>query len=235
MLNASRELGMDAWNDEDFVLSKVHFNWVKSYLARTLLMDLVSLLGCLYTLKKNYAFYKLAIQLIRKLPASVRMSEKINILRNSFKKVGIHEIVRQTMREPQLVFRDEGTLHSVHYLFVHLTTELPDADLENFARLVPQPDLAIYLCQDEQVLVERTLRRGHKRIPAGSKELVEKFIRRASFTFEKLVHHPAIEPRLIFVESDGQVITPGPAPTLPGYPLALQILQAGLETTKNGR
>jgi hypothetical protein len=143
---------------------------------------------------------------IWRLPRSVTWFEKLNLTRNVLKKIGVYEIVRRFSSERQLVLIDEGTLQIAHNLFVHVSVTLNVADLYTFARLVPLPDLAIHVRQSEAVLIERTLKRGHKRIPNRSRGQVERFIRRAVNTFDELIQRLVREGRMSTVAPEGTML-----------------------------
>lgn len=229
MLQVSREQGIDVLSAEDFVLGQVRLNWVKNYLVQTLVIDLISLLACLLTWRHNLDFYLLTFRIVWQLPLTVSWFEKLNIVRNTLKKIGIHEIIRNRGSAEQIVLLDEGTLHTAHYLFVHVSVEPIRTDIPAFVKLVPRPDVVIYLQQDEGLLIERTLARGHKRIPAGSRVLVERFIQGAVTTFNNLVQAPPIERKLLKV-AGGRHITPAvDYQHNPCLVTALKILRAGID------
>jgi hypothetical protein len=228
ILKVCREQEIEALSGDDFVLEQIRLNWVKSYLARTLLVDLFSLFACLLTWRKNLDFYLLTFRTVLRLPATVTWFTKLNIVRNTLKKIGIYEIIQHCDSAEQIVLLDEGTLHTAHYLFVHLSTEPSRLDLSIFARLVPLPDMAIYLRQDEAVLIERTLNRGHKRIPDGSYAKVRLFIKRAVDTFDNLVQHSGVERRLLVVDNQQNLISGQDDQNDPSSAIALKIVRAGI-------
>jgi thymidylate kinase len=229
ILQACREQEIDVLNGDDFVLKQARLNWVNSYLTRTLLIDLLSLFACLLTWRNNLGFYLLTFRTVWRLPVTVIWFQKLNIVRNTLKKVGIYEIIRHRGSDQQVVLLDEGTLHTAHYLFVHVSVEPLSTDLPTFARFVPLPDVAIYLRQDERILIERTLARGHKRIPTGSRVQVERFIKGAVTTFNKLVRVPAIEHKLLMVDRGQNITTAPDYQNDPSLMIALKILRAGID------
>lgn len=228
ILQVCREQEIEALSGDGFVLKQIRLNWVKSYLTRILLVDLFSLFACLLTWRKNLDFYLLTFRTVLRLPTTVSLFEKLNIVRNTLKKIGIYEIIRRYGSTKQIIWLDEGTLHTAHYLFVHLTIEAPSTALPTFIGLVPLPDVAIYLRQDEAVLIERTLKRGHKRIPDGSYADVELFIKRAVVTFDKLVQHPAVKRRLLAVDNQQNLIFDQGYQNDSSFAVALKIIQAGI-------
>jgi thymidylate kinase len=207
LLRVCQEQGIQASNGDDFVLESAHLDWLNGYLLRTLCIDLLIIPTSIFAWRKHSDFYELIFRLIFRLKKT-GWFEKLNILRNTFKKVGIHEMIQRKRSSQHIILLDEGTLHTAHYLFVHLTKEFSDVDLANFANCVPLPDTVIYLRQNEEVLVERTLARGHKRIRSGSRELTQRFIHRAVIMFEKLTEARSIASRMLIVDSEYQVQVP---------------------------
>src|SRR5712692_4203049 len=121
VLQTFRAHGIDAWLGDEFVLKQVGLNWVRSGLARTLLVDLCSFFACLFTWRSNHEFYVFSVLIILWLPGSVAWPEKLNLVRNVLKKVGIYEIIRRRISDREVVLVDEGTLQAAHNLFVHVS------------------------------------------------------------------------------------------------------------------
>ncbi len=230
ILEACHANGIDVALGEDFALKQTHLDWVKNTSARAVLVNLVAVLAALGSWR-NLEFYRFAMRVVSQLPDSVRGAEKRYISRNIFKNIGIYEIARRRVSSRQIVLLDEGPLHTSQALFVHLSAGPKETDLSTFTRLVPLPDVAIYLRQDESVLIERTLARGHKRIPGGSRILAERFIRCAVGVFDYLIQYPAIEQRLLMVDGNQTITVPQPAQNDSPRALALKILQTGLGIT----
>ncbi len=228
MLEACRTRGLDASLGDDFVLQQGGLTGLKSHLGRTLLVDLFSLFGCLLAWRHNRRLYLHLMRILWHLPTTVGRFEKLNIARNTFKRIGIHEIVRRGASSTQFILLDEGVLHTAHHIFVHVSVEPNLRELSAFARLVPLPDVAVYVQQDEAVLIERTLLRGHNRIPHGLYNNVERFIKHAVATFEQLRQEPALENKLLVVDSHGEIIVPSDYHDHPPLPIALELVRAGI-------
>ena len=158
IVQASREQGVEITIGEEIALKLIGLNWVKRNIPRTLFVDLVSLCACLASWRDNHEFYLLVTRILSRLP--VDWFEKLNIARNVLKNIGINAIVRRAGGQGQFVLLDEGTLHTAHYLFVHVSVEPNASDLSDFIRLVPLPDVVVYVCQDATTLVQRTLAAG---------------------------------------------------------------------------
>jgi hypothetical protein len=151
--------------------------------------------------------------------------ERLGLLRNIIKKRGIYEIVRLRSSDDQIILFDEGVLHVAHNLFVHGSVEVDHAYLSTFADLVPLPDVVVYLKQPEKLLIDRTMKRGHKRIPDRSYRCIAPFIKQAVATFDRLVQYPPVQKKLLII-GDEQL---APAVThdsgKPVIDLALKIIQ----------
>lgn len=211
---------------EEYVLKRWRLQWLKSGLARTLVMDALSLLACIATWPRNRAFLRFALAVVRGLP--VGSLQKANVARNVAKKVGIHEMIRRYRSGTDVVLVDEGTLQTAHYLFVHSAKEAVAQDIASFARLVPLPDVAVYVRQGERVLVERTLQRGHARIRDASRETVELFVKRAVTALDGLWREAVRSGRMLLVErGDGVVI--GACHQDETVRRAVNIIQAGID------
>ena len=200
ILQSCREQGVDILLGDDFVLRQVRLDWIKSHLPRTLLVDLLALIACLMTWRKHFKFYSFSTRLLFQLP--IARLERLNLLRNVVKKIGIHEIIRFRSTDQQLILVDEGVLQAAHNLFVHGSVQVKTDLLATFAELIPYPDIVVYLRQPESVLIDRTMKRGHKRIPDRSYGNVVSFIEQAVATFDKLAQYPAVKSKLLVVDGD---------------------------------
>jgi len=222
-----REQGIDILIGADFVLEQSRLNWIKSKFARTLCLDLLSSFACLATWRNNFEFYAFASRVIMRLP--VAWFEKLNLARNVLKKIGIYEIVRRRGSDRQIVLVDEGTLHAAHNLIVHVSVRTNANDLVAFVRLVPLPDVAICVTQSESVLIERTMKRGHKRIPSLSYANTEIFVKRALDTFDKLVRQLVFEERMLTLDSKQNVIVARNYQPDPALGMVLKVIRAEVE------
>jgi len=202
---AGRQLGIDVVTGDDLVLKLVALDWVRNEFLRRRLVDGPALLACLLTWRRHRALLRFALDLSRRSPGS--WARKLNLARNAFRKVGLFEIVRWRRRAGQLVLVDnEGVLHAAHNLFVHISREAADSDLKAFLDLAPLPDAVLYVRETEDVLLARTLARGHKRVPAGSEEDARRFVVRALRVFETLTRHPGVRERLVCVDGGQSVV-----------------------------
>ena len=205
ILNVCQDNNIEAYTDDQFVLHVAKLNWIRSYIGRTILVDVISFFSCLFFFRQNLKLYRLINDIVRRLPTTVSYMEKVNILRNTYKKIGSFEIIKRKNLDKQVILLDEGTLHTAHYLFVQ--TGFPPAMhyLDRFLALIPLPDAVIYLQQAENVLIDRTLSRGHKRIQAHSSPMVKKFIEHALCIFNRIEHEPSVRSKLIIIDEQYQI------------------------------
>jgi hypothetical protein len=200
ILQVCHEQCIDMFLGDDFVLRQVRLNWIKHHLLRALLVNLVGLFACLVTWQNNLTLYLFATQLLFQLPIS--LLAKLNILRNVLKKIGIYEIIHFCSTDQQVVLVDEGVLQIAHNLFVHVSVEVNTEKLSTFAKLIPLPDAIVYVKQPESLLIDRTMKRGHKRISDHSYSNVAHFVRQAVAIFDRLVQHSVIKQRLLIFSDD---------------------------------
>lgn len=229
ILKACQEKKIEVVTGEEFVLRHARLTWIKSYIVKTLIIDVLSILACLQYYNKNVQFYRLIIKNLKCLPKTVGLYEKLNIIRNTLKKIGIFEIIHSKNKNEQLVLLDEGTLHTAHYLFVHSTIEPIREELHTFLQLVPVPDVVVSVQQDESILIKRTQIQGHKRIHDNTSDIIKRFIKHAIYTFNQIEEYPLIRKRLLLVDKHYKVKPALPYLENPSTAHSLEITRAGLE------
>lgn len=199
VLTASRQQGVELFLGDEFVLSQLHLQAVKSHSVRRLLVNGAGLLASLLTWRKYRAFVRFAADVLFQI--SIPRVQRLQLLRNVLKKLGVFEIIRRSGSQ-QLILVDEGTLQIAHNLFVHASAEVDPTLLSEFAALVPLPDAVVYLHQPEELLVERIIARGHNRLPDRSDAQATRFVRQAITVFDQLVQQPAIAGRVLVTSGD---------------------------------
>lgn len=185
---------------DDLLLQQLRLQWVAGT-ARLILLNLLSISLCIAAWRKYRDFLHFVIARIGQLRGKVPLVERLRILRITLRNVGLHEGVERYSVAGDAVFTDEGMLQIAHYLFVHVQSTPKAEHVLSFAALVPLPTLAIYVSEPNAVLIERTAARGHKRIPAGSPELIERFVTRATAMFRLLTQQSRIKNRLLTINN----------------------------------
>ncbi|MCI0400309.1 MAG: hypothetical protein L0Z68_03270 [Gammaproteobacteria bacterium] len=209
MLRAGQALGIDVQLSDDFILECVRLNWIKNDFLRRRVIELWALLTCLTFWGKYSDLYGVIFRTCFKVRGS--WFYKIKLARVALKKIGIFQIVRSRSSEQQVIVLDnEGVLQATHTLFVHIGSINGASNLSAFLRLAPLPEVIAYLRQSEPVLIERTCKRGHNRIPEGAdSEDVAVFIRRTVAIFEELARHPRLADRLLVLDPERSPLLTG--------------------------
>lgn len=199
MLISGRENGVAIALSDDFMLEELHLSWVKNDFTRRRLVELIAFTSCLKYLTKYKEFIGFVISEGNSSPGT--WIYKINRIRNVIRKIGIFEFISRRTDTHQVVLADnEGLLQGVHNLFVHSNSQADMSKIAKYVELVPLPDVVLYLHQEEDVLVSRTLERGHARISGHSPEEAAHFIGQAVCVFNEVINNPKIQDRLLIVD-----------------------------------
>jgi hypothetical protein len=167
---------------------------------RNLIQDMRGLPSFVGSLQRHRAFCEFALTTLTRHRRGRLVTA--NYVRSIIRKVGTYEFVKRRGRD-LVILVDEGTLLAAHLLFVFTGGELCESDIDEFARLVPLPDLVVYVTAPVDRLVERSLRRTDVRREMKSLDprLVEMHVRRAAETFDRLVETETIRNRLVTIDN----------------------------------
>lgn len=220
--------GIAAMTGTDAVLERYRLNWVHHHLVRAALVNLIALAVSLAAWRGIPGFYRFIFHTLRNLPDTVSWLHRLWLAKNILKRIGIYELARRRGAAQHLILIDEGTLHIAHSLFVHLNGAPTHHALSTFVRLVPLPQVVVYLRQDEATLAGRLLARGHPRVPDSSLADATRFVRQAACVFDDLVQHPAIAQRVVVVDGAQQCVMALGSGRDPLPARAATLVQAGL-------
>lgn len=128
--------------------------------------------------------------------------DELNSMRGIIRRVGMYELATRRASD-QLVLSDEGTVLSAYH-FALADRAFDSSEVEDFARVVPRPDLIVYVTAPVPSLVRRAESRPVRRRQHAGKDRdqVERTIRRTETVFDLLVAAPALRDRVIVVEND---------------------------------
>ena len=222
-IEAGARLSLKVVMSDEMILRTLRLNRLRGHLARTLLVDLVAVYFGLLTLRRHWRYYRFALRICR--ASSGSALARLNLARNALRKIGIFEFIRRHDTENDLVLVDEGTLHAAHNLFVDVSGEDRSSQLDEFLQLAPLPDVVVYLHQAEPVLVQRTLQRGHKRVPDGTRTSVVNFVQRAVSIFERLREDRRVADLLVVVDDPTQQVLVPESPANPRVAQAQRLFQ----------
>lgn len=205
MVTAGKLSGVNIEMSDDFMLEELHLDWVGNEFLRRRLLEFAAIWICL----NNLTTYKDFIRFVAREGKSTSGTwyYRANRIRNVIRKIGIFEFISQRSDTQDVVLADnEGLLQGLHNLFVHTGSEADVTKVARYVDLIPLPDLVLYIQQDEEVLVSRTLKRGHARIAGSSPEKMVHFIEQAVAVFDELIKIPKIQERLVIIEGEKIIV-----------------------------
>ena len=206
MVEAGKNSGIDVSLSDDFILDQLHLGWVKNDFIRRRLVEIVAFGICLTCMSRYQDFLRFVVNEGKSSPGS--LFYKFNRVRNVIRKIGIFEYISRNSESKQIVLADnEGILQGVHNLFVHRNSQTNLNKIVEYVELVPLPDIVLYIQQNEEVLISRTLGRGHARVARNDPDQVAYFIGQAITVFNELVSVPKVRERLLIVEDGSKVRT----------------------------
>lgn len=184
-----------------FVLQWAGLAWLRPIILRTLALNLLAATACIVYWRENGPLLRFAANAVGRLPRSVSMADRLHILRLAVRNAGAGAVLRHHAPADKTIVVDEGIVHIAHSLFVHVDPAPDLAQTAAFARLVPLPDLIVYLRRPRTLLIQRTQARGHKRISPRDPFAVVSFIQHAEQMFEYLANDAQLRGRLIVADS----------------------------------
>ena len=182
----------------DFVADQFGMRRITNPTVRNLIGDVVGLPFFLRSLYQHRAFVGFAAKSVARRAGNALLA--INYIRSIVRRVGTYEFMRRYKRD-RIMLVDEGTVLSSHFLLVFSKNVYSQEDLDEFARLVPLPEIVVCIQAPVDSLVERTLQRSDapREIRAKSREYIEKYVRRAARMFDELTDTKEIRDRVFVV------------------------------------
>lgn len=135
--------------------------------------------------------------------------EKAASMRSVLRRLGLHERASRHAAGVTVLL-DEGVVLSAYHLFGYGKTDFEQSELEEFARLVPLPDVVVYVRAPLVDLVARSRTRSDPRRQLAGKadSIVERNLTTAIDMFDRLVATEPLRGRVITVENgDGAPAT----------------------------
>jgi thymidylate kinase len=125
------------------------------------------------------------------------------LFRNFLKRIGQHfllENLREEIADHDVILCDEGVVHAAHNLFVHTRREPQREEIEQFGRLVPRPDVLVWVTAPTSQSAEVILRRGHSRVRATT-SAARTFAEHGHAAFEMLASVAELSERMVRVDN----------------------------------
>jgi thymidylate kinase len=191
---------------ESVILGRYGLASLRCARLRNVLLQLVTLApGLRYLLARaGRPIFRLALALLTRDAGSLRIGT--SLLRNVISRFGCHWLLERTRERPcpyEVILCDEGVVHAAHNLFVHTESEPHADEIARFARLVPKPDLLVWVTAPPARSIDVAMRRGHTRVP-GTRAAACAFIEHGTATFELLTAAEEIRARLIQIDNASQ-------------------------------
>jgi thymidylate kinase len=128
--------------------------------------------------------------------------DRLNGMRGIVRRVGMYELARSRASN-KIVLSDEGTVLSAYH-FALTDVGFDPSELEDFARLVPRPDIIAYVKAPITSLVRRAASRPvpRRQHVGRARDEVERTIQRTAEVFDLVAATAPLRGRVIVVEND---------------------------------
>ena len=168
--------------------------------AQNLIQELIGLPFFLQSLGRHRAFVVFILKMIAR-HGNFRFFT-IHYLRSLERTIGVYELIRRRERE-RIVLVDEGTIILAHNVFVYTSALYSSEEISTFARLVPLPDVIVYVRAPVDSLIKRSLQRTDppREMKSKSRALIEQYTTRAVAMFEQLIKAENMRSRVLIVEN----------------------------------
>jgi thymidylate kinase len=183
----------------ELIATPLGLNHVSSRMFRNFIQEIAVLPIFIRRLQRNKAIIAYAVRMLRR-HADLSIFT-INNLRGIERKIGVYEKINAHSNN-QVILVDEGTVHLAHKIFVFNNAGYTSDEIIRFARLIPVPDLIVYVRAPVENLIQRTQNRPDPpREIRKNQHLTEKYIYRAVAMFEQIILAENIKSRLLVVEN----------------------------------
>jgi thymidylate kinase len=184
----------------DLLLDRAGLRWVTQRTAANVVQDLGGFPFFVGGFDRHREYVAFARRMLARHEPSA--FDRINSMRGIVRRVGMYELARRRAAN-RIVLSDEGTVLSAYHLAL-AGTALDKGELEEFVRLVPRPDMLVYVKAPIASLVRRARSRPvRRRQHAGmDRDQIEQTIRRTATVFDLVAAAPRLRERVIVVEND---------------------------------
>ncbi|UCD98874.1 MAG: hypothetical protein JSV42_18340 [Chloroflexota bacterium] len=184
----------------DIVASPFGLRWVTHPSVRNIIQEIISFPFFVISLPRHKKFVSLNLKLwLRRAKLNLFT---FNNLRSLERKIGVYEIIRRNDQN-KIILVDEGTVLTAHHVFVFTEQDFTRDDYASFSRLLPLPDVIIYIQAPVKTLLKRSLERTKppREMRAKDPELNELYLQRAVNMFDQLIAQERIRNRVLTVEN----------------------------------
>lgn len=172
-------------------------SWLPSEGWENVALELLLIPELLRCVVRRVEFLRLALRIATQYADSPPLVLKT--LRGVWRQIGLFELALRRQGEADVVLVDEGTVHTAHYLFARLERRPQEAEVQEFCRQVPLPDLLVLVENAREVLIERLSRRLDPPMGKLDRVAVEVLVDHAQEVFERLKDSPRLARILMIV------------------------------------
>jgi len=161
--------------------------YILGFSSHIIIYDFFLLLYCFRLKFKDWKLLKIIVKLIFK--SNNNLFIKINLVRNSYKKLVINQLLQNTDR---VFFVDEGLSHIPLNIFVNENINLSNNDLKVFLQSLEIKNKILLIDANDKILLDRVLVRGqegHRRMDFTDELKVKKFMEHSRRVLEYLKNH----------------------------------------------
>src|SRR4051794_38158012 len=153
--------GIQVLEAHEAILAPYRLTFARGAKVRSLLVHFLAVLPFLrYAMtRRGLELFRLGMRLIARDGGGLWIA--VNLLRNFVKRIGGHLLLmrlRPRLRDCDVVLWDEGVVHAAHNLFVHTGSAPRRHEIALFARMVPKPDVLVWVTAPVAQSLEVTLR-----------------------------------------------------------------------------
>lgn len=183
----------------DLLLDRPGLRWITQRTAVNVVQDLGGFPFFVDGRRRHREYVAFARRMLARHEPSTL--DRLNSMRGIVRRVGMYELANRRAAN-EIVLSDEGTVLSAYHLALTSTT-FDEAELQEFARLVPRPGLIVYVKAPLASLVRRAASRPvQRRQHAGmAPDQIEQTIRRTANVFDLVAAAPPLRERVLVVEN----------------------------------
>lgn len=169
----------------DLIMDRLGRRHITNPKLMNVIADFTVLPSFLRGLDRHGDFMRFAFERLHRYARS--RFERYNYMREVVRDVGLQGFARRATPGTAVVV-DEGAVLTASHLFVYNDGPLASDALGDFARLVPLPDVVVYVRAPVEVLVDRAVRRPDRRreLRAADRREMERWAKRALEVFDRL-------------------------------------------------
>jgi adenylate kinase family enzyme len=182
----------------ELIIKRLGWQKVTNKTIQNLIQDFIAFPFFILSLFKYRTFLVFALKSLAR-HANYTL-HALNYIRSIIRRIGMYEMAQKYKRN-RIMLVDEGLILSAYLLFVYTRNAYSQDEIDTFARLIPLPELVVYIRVPVDMLVRRSLQRDdvRKELRSVNKRTVKKHISSAVKMFEQLIETKEIQDKVLIV------------------------------------